>query len=289
METPPQPRTPTEIGDATYLASTLRHEPIDLLLDDSTGDEYVRRARMQSAQVGAAVFVFALILETILTLSVPGATRGGWALGGAGVAVLLAWIRWLVFLYGTRKAEPISEWNTLLVDRASAAESVYSHIAGLLRDRRLPVAIYYARRWQTPYNSTGNRLVLVDGRHVVYVSVFQYGTGLYLGWSMWLIRTGRDMARRSRSRMREDHLDYIDRILNLERLKAMREAVHAVCREALHTAVRDIEVDEGYGFPGGLPAIEGLPYGSAPAPDVAAPAPSFPVPVQGGPVRAPQP
>ncbi|SER27251.1 hypothetical protein [Actinokineospora terrae] len=256
-------------GDSAYLANTLRHEPTDLLLNDSTGIDLVRHAQRQAWRLGVVAFAFCLVMAYVNSRAFDNAYHGDdasyWFVAGIVAMPLVAVLRWTVFARRTKKAEAISEWYTLLPDRAEAAESVYSHIAGRLRDRQLPVQDYVAKRVPTRYNTTGNRLVLVDGNHVVYVSVFRYGTSLYLGWSMWRIRSGADLYQMSQNETRADYRDYMGRILNLDRLKAMREAVHAVCREALHTAVRDVKVAEGYGFPAGMPPIEGLPYGSAPA------------------------
>jgi hypothetical protein len=173
---------------------------------------------------------------------------------------------WIAFLT-SQHVEPISEWCTLLAGRAAATNSVYSNIAGKLRERALPIWTCYLRTPST-VGSTENRLVLVDGYHYVYVSVFSYGTSLYLGWNMWRVRNGSVLLQQYFNRSHgSGGLGAVGKVLNLERLKTMREAVHAVCREALHTAVQNIEIPEHYGFPNGMPPIEGLPGGTSPQSD----------------------
>ncbi|WP_026422083.1 hypothetical protein [Actinokineospora inagensis] len=271
MSTVPDLPLGNDDGDAVYLAETLRHERIDLLLDDSAGVELARSAVRQTVWlvIGTVLlFLFISMLSGVGGSSSRSSSSSGtpWLLIGVFVAVAVGFIRWIIFIGTTMRKEPVSEWATLLVGKAAAADSVYSHVAGRLRDRQLPIQNYVARRTAGAYNVTGNRLVLVDGIHYVYVSVFAYGTSLYLGWSMWRIRSGSDLYRDYRAQSSGDRLDQVGRLLNLDRLKAMREAVHSVCREALHTAVEDGRISEGYGFPNGMPHIEGLPYATAPRP-----------------------
>ncbi|GAA2987149.1 hypothetical protein [Actinokineospora diospyrosa] len=256
------PGLPTENddGDATYLAETLRHERIDLLLDDSQALDMVRTT-IRRALWAAGVLVFSFLVLAVLPRSALGMSELVFV---AVVALVVLLVRWNIFRRSTHN-EPISEWSTLLVGKAAAADSVYSHIAGRLRDREMPIQSNTASR-MTATRVMGNRLVLVDGYHHVYVSVFAYGTSLYLGWSMWRIRTGADLLHEYRVQSRGDRMDQVGRVLNLDRLKAMREAVHSVCREALHTAVADIRIAEDYGFPTGMPKLESLPTSVIPVP-----------------------
>ncbi|WP_018680629.1 hypothetical protein [Actinokineospora enzanensis] len=269
-------------GDAIYLEQTLRHAPTDLLLDDSAGKGVVRDTWRRSVRLSITLLVV-FILFWLFNGGLAGASssRGSSSSSGGGstllaigfILAILAFVgTWVVFLFREQQ-EAVSEWCTVLAGKAWAAESVYSHIAGRLRDRQLPMQ-YNVHRRATSFG-TANRLVMVDGNYWVFVSAFRYGTGLYLGWTMWRIRKGTvllaDVNRANRT-------DFVGSVMNEERLKAMRETVHAVCREALHTAIRNVNVAENYGFPGGMPAIEGLPYAAA-APQ---PGPAQPVHSQTG-------
>jgi len=271
MSTNPVPLPENSGGDATYLGKTLRHEPIDLLLDDSVGFDVIRAVWRRSTRLAIATFVIFLVIGLFTgglfgSGSSSSSGGGGVILIGVLLAIGLFAGTWIAFL-NSEKQEPISEWCTVLAGRAAAADSVYSHIAGKLRERALPIQPLAMR---TPVvGTTENRLALVDGYHYVYVSVFSYGTSLYLGWNMWRVRKGSVLLQHYfGSSQRTGGLGLVGKLLNLERLKAMREAVHAVCREALHTAVANIEVPTSYGFPNGMPPIEGLP--------TAAPQPSAP-------------
>lgn len=273
MSNPAEPTSENGDGDATYLEKTLRHTPTDLLLDDSVSADVIRAVWRRSVRSAVGTLIFFLVLWLLNgglgSVGPGGSSRdgdsGAFLIIGFVAALVVFALCWILFLTG-EKQEAISEWCTLLAGRAAAADSVYSHIAGRLRDRQLPIHNYLVKRTRTGFGSTGNRLVLVDGYHYVYVSVFGYGTSLYLGWTMWRVRKGSALLQQYFGNSYREGSDPIGRILDLERLRAMREAVHATCREALHTAVRDVNVSEGYGFPSGMPPIEGLPYGSAPQP-----------------------
>jgi hypothetical protein len=57
-------------------------------------------------------------------------------------------------------------------------------------------------------------------------------------------------------------------MMRTEGVRAMREAVHAACREGLATAVDQVVVPVTYGFPQGLPPVRTDQTGSAPTPGV---------------------
>ncbi|ALG08382.1 hypothetical protein [Kibdelosporangium phytohabitans] len=258
-------------GDALYLEKTLRHTPTDLLLDESSGRNDVRAVWRSSSRLAIGTFLLFTVIWIINGGLIGTTSRSSsddedvLLIMGIVFGVIAFIVRWALFL-GSEKQEAISEWSTLLAGRAAAADSVYSHIVGRLREREFPIRSFAGRRHNT-LGVTGNRLVLVEGHHYVYVSVFRYGTSLYLGWTMWRVRKGSTLLTQNfYGSSQGTGPDPIGRILNLEQLKAMREAVHSICREALHTAVQNVNVPEDYGFPSGMPPIENLPYGTAPQP-----------------------
>jgi hypothetical protein len=109
--------------------------------------------------------------------------------------------------------------------------------------------------------------------------VFEYGSSLYLGWMMWRTRRGGSLVVRFVADVVGGlfgHTDPVKLMLRTERPRAMREAVHSVCREGLHVAVEGLSVPENYGFPSGLPPVEdgvlaaAVPPPSAPVPSAMA-------------------
>lgn len=224
---------------------------------------------------GVVCVVFA-VPSIVLLVADPASVFGGGASSGGGGSALLAVggilgtiMFWLILLF-SKLPEPIAEWRVLLADRAAGADSVYSQISGTLWHRQLPV------HWRVPRIRTGfgpsnvsNRLVVQDGTYTAYISVFPYGTSLYLGWMMWRTRRGTTLIGRFVADVFSgmgNGQDLERRMMRTERPRAMREAVHAACREGLMVAHEGRQVPVEYGFPQGLPQIESDELGSAPVP-----------------------
>jgi hypothetical protein len=288
-------------GNTAYLDKTLRHERMDVSLDGSVTWRELFGLWLRAALFGWAFLLFFGFLWVVISAS---SDLGGLTFSGsqyessgssAGGFVLLQVaiygsfvVFWLVFLL-SKRSDPIGEWRVMLADRAPAAGSVFSQIVGRLRDRRMPIGVDMEdSRFLS--GSLGNHLVLVDGDYKVYVSVFPYGTSLYLGWMMWRSRRGITMfatfvADTLLSML--GRLDSVNLMLRTERPRAMREAAHALCREGLHVAVDQIDVPMTYGFPPNLPPVEPLPgqgYQYAPQPPAPQPpAPQPPAPQPPGP------
>jgi hypothetical protein len=242
-------------GNAAYLDKTLLHIPMEEYFDESVDWRTIFRLWFRAA-ICSLTFFFVMLVAS-LSSDNPETVNIG--------ALVSFVIFWLVFLL-SRLDEPIGEWRVVLEDRAAASPSVYSAIRGKLAARQLPIRSILARRTRTEVGTVHNRLVLVDGQYQVVVSVFDYGTSLYLGWMMWRSRRGITLVGRFIADLitgMAGRLDTIDLMLRTERPRAMREVVHALCREGLHVAVERIAVPDSYGFPHGLPQIETL---SAPAP-----------------------
>ncbi|HEX3785296.1 MAG TPA: hypothetical protein VHX38_37065 [Pseudonocardiaceae bacterium] len=298
MTQPSAPRSgsPGADGDAAYLDKTLLHRPVELYFDES-----VTTRTLVMLWIRATIFtgpVFFVCLIALLLSSMFGNT-GDEAFSSDGtsstspltILLIVALVGSFLIFWGilllAKMQEPISEWHVLLADRAPAADSVYSQIVGRIRDRGLPL-YPYARRTPTAFGPVSNRLVLVDGHYQAYITVFGYGSGLYLGWTMWRSRSGAHLVGRYLAdifRSMSGQLDSVALMLRTEQARAMREAVHAVCREGLHVAVERIEVPGSYGFPQGLPQVEIFPTASAPAPGLhSAPPPGlYPPPSPGQP------
>jgi hypothetical protein len=278
----PNSGPPVDSGDAAYLDKTLLHRPVELYFDESVTPRSLFLLWLRAALVTSPFFVISGFLLILLSLASGFSGSSGQGGGGGGGIVLLTLIMiaafvgfWLILLF-TKLQEPISEWHVLLADRAPAAESAYNVIVGRARDRSLPL-YPYTRRLPTSFGPVSNRLVLVDGHYEAFITVFAYGSGLYLGWTMWRSRRGAHLIGRYIAdvfRSMGGQLDPVARMLRTEQARAMREAVHAVCREGLHVAVEQTEVPDSYAFPHGLPPVETYAV-SAPMPG-SAPSPVLP-------------
>ncbi|HEV3357272.1 MAG TPA: hypothetical protein VG247_10805 [Pseudonocardiaceae bacterium] len=276
----PDPGQSGADGDATYLDKTLLHRPVELYFDESVTPRTLFQLWLRAALItGPLFFICAFILTFLSFANGLSGTESGSSSGSGGGTVILGLLMvvsvigfWLILL-ATKLQEPISEWHVLLADRAPAAESAYNVIVGRARDRGLPL-YPYTRRLPTSFGPVSNRLVLVDGHYEAYITVFAYGSGLYLGWTMWRSRRGAHLIGRYLAdvfRNMGGQLDPVARMLRTEQARAMREAVHAVCREGLGVAIERTEVPDSYAFPHGLPPVETFAV-SAPAP-MSAPSP----------------
>ncbi len=141
--------------------------------------------------------------------------------------------------------EGLSEWELLLDGKASAAESAYASIFATLTERKLPVTTSL-RRFTTGVDPTVNNFVVVrDGASVMYVSVFAYGTGLYLGWTLWNQRSPFRMMLRYLLDLFGGGLgrqpDFAG-ALSSQRSRALRESVHSALRDCIDAVGADLQI-----------------------------------------------
>ncbi|WP_432096027.1 hypothetical protein [Streptomyces sp. bgisy100] len=289
-------------GNAAYLDKTLRHGDMELSLAEGVSGRFilflVLRAFFASVLV-AMVPAFIGLISLMADLGGSSEYGGYGSSSSDGGAAGAAWLMfafiastaafWLVLL-ASRVREPLGAWRVLLADREDRATSVYSQIRGTLRLRRSPLAVQ-ERRIRTGgrgAESISHRLVLDDGPYTAYVSVFGYGSSLYLGWTMWRSRRGAALFAQFVGDLFRGVLGQNTpekQMMRADRPQAMREAVHLACREGLFVAIEGIDVPDSYGFPQGLPPVvdEDVPAAPAPAPVPVPPMPPRPgVPPQAG-------
>ncbi|WP_280698032.1 hypothetical protein [Kitasatospora sp. GP82] len=296
-------------GNSAYLDKTLRYAPVETVLDDRVAGRVVAALWFRAWAVSTICFLLLFLVGIILALLTGnslGSSYGGTALGalqtndgGLGAPLMIAapivsGVLFWVLLLVSKLNEPIGEWRVLLHDRDDA-ESTYSRIREVVLRRRFELAA--ADRWTVEpgrERSVRMRLVLSQGDCQATISVFRYGTSLYLGWQMWRTRSGTRLLLRyltdlAGSLKGRAGLQWA--MLRTESTRAMREAVHAACREGLLVAIEREQVPLSAGFPdGNIPMVtyagsEGAsaaPYAGAPAapaaPYAAAPgAPSAPL------------
>jgi hypothetical protein len=269
-------------GNAAYLDKTLRHQPIDLGLNESVEGKAIFFLWLRAALIASVVQCVPLVIGLI---SLAGSSEEVGAFGetesssssGSGwftFAALLGFAVFVLLLFFTRTPEPVAEWRVLLADRYDRAEEAYQAINRTLATRRYPI---------TPI-AEGNRLKLSMKPYTAYVSVFRYGTGLYLGWMMWRSRRGSELLARYFTDLYlgiKGQNTIEEQLLRSEGARAMREAVHLACREGLMVAV------ESGGTPGATPDGPWLPGPTPPmTPPPASPPPASPPPAAPSPPPA---
>ncbi|CUU58168.1 hypothetical protein Ga0074812_11777 [Parafrankia irregularis] len=236
-------------SDVAYLDKTLRYGDVETALDESVSVRVLVWMGLNAAVASAIIYLIFLAFAVFVAVAGSESTAAGLMLFGALVSV----VSFAVVLLGMRVPEPVAEWRVLLADRADSAASTYSQIAGALRMRRMPIGLE-VRPFETgsPRDGVRYRLVLQENFYVTYVSVFAYGTSLYLGWMMWRSRRGGQLIWQFYSDLLAGVLGRISpelRMLRTERPRAMREAVHAACREGLFVAYEQRDVPLEFGFP----------------------------------------
>jgi hypothetical protein len=215
-------------ADAVYLQKTLRHEPMELGLDDSVSARTLRILVLRAWLASVVVFIPLAFLGGIKAASGQGETL-------LGLAFLVSIVIFGVVLLNSKVTEPIGEWRTLLADRAGQSESYYRMINAVLHRRELPIATVLLRSIQlnTKGRPVKHTIELSENEYHTYVTVFPYGTSLYVGWQMWRRRYGAQLVKRVLVDLVKG-TDLITVMLRTDRARAVREAVHLACREAVY-------------------------------------------------------
>jgi hypothetical protein len=151
------------------------------------------------------------------------------------LALLISIVVFWVVLLRSKVTEPIGEWRTLLADRAGQSESYYRMINAVLHRRQLPISALQLRSIQlnTKGSPVKHTIELSEEEYHTYVTVFPYGTSLYVGWQMWRRRTGAQLIKRALVDLVKG-ANLVTVMLRTDRARAVREAVHLACREAVY-------------------------------------------------------
>ena len=262
--------------------------PIEEVFDERVSLKTLFLLYLRGFAYSLIVFMlFLLVFLISLVLSIMGGNGAASALGGDffGFGLFLSVIVYFAVILFTKVSDPISEWKTLVEDKAPAAQGAYAAIAWALRSRQIPVTANAQQvRSDILPGSTNCRLVIRDNYYYAYVSVFEYGTSLYIGWSMWRRRMGIRLIFTFYKDMLAEWVnrgDLLRQMLRTERARAMREAVHSAAREGAQAAIMGTQLTIASVFGGMLP-VEDLDR-----PDPVASAPIAPTPTAPPPAPAP--
>jgi hypothetical protein len=149
----------------------------------------------------------------------------------------------------------LSEWKFLVDNKAAARPVVFEHITYAFRRRNTPVDGLGVRRLAIPGGVTRDYLEVSRGTFAGYVSCFEEGNDLYVGWTLWLrMRPYRWFLLRVQRVWLEvsGKANELYATLSYEPVKAMREALHNAAREGVDVAVGRIEA-QGQGTVASLP------------------------------------
>ncbi|WP_189958075.1 adhesin [Streptomyces alanosinicus] len=260
--------------NAAYRNQTLQYGDVELAFDESVDFRTIKRLWFTAAVSATLVFAVVGALPALFAEDVDALRLG----------VLISFVVFWLTLLASGQTEPISEWKTLLEEKAAASSSAYAAIYGALSRRRIPVSAVPARiRSDITPEVVHNRLVIRSGRYVAYVTVFAYGTSLYVGWTMWRSRSGavvighflKDLVGSFMNRTGS-----VNQMLRTDRPRAMREAVHSAAREGVEIAIQGIEVPLASTFGQEVPIQDAPSAPTAPVPPTP-PSPPAPAPSPG--------
>ncbi|MFG3138993.1 hypothetical protein ACGFZA_22590 [Streptomyces sp. NPDC048211] len=241
-------------GDAAYLDKMLLHREVEVSFDDTVNGKVFLAVWLRAAAVAFGVL---LLFGFAGLVALAGDPQSG--LGIMGIGLQIAMIVFVAVFLASKITEPVGEWRVLLADREAHAASAYTEIARVVQERRLPVVPVFRRiRAGGEHPRVTHRMALRDGSYVAHLSVFAYGTGLYLGWVMWRERRGTELVGQFFSDFVKGFgpADEERAVMRTEAPRALREALHAAAREGLYVAVDGREVAPDVAFPHGLPEIE---------------------------------
>lgn len=241
-------------SDAAYLDKTLLHREGEVSFDDAVHWKVLLTVWLRAAVVAFGVLLLFGFIGLMALAGDPGS-----GLGIMGIGLQIAMIAFVAVFLASKVSEPVGEWRVLLPDRGVHAESAYAEIARVAQEGRLPVVPVF-RRIRTGGRDprVTHRMALRDGSYVAYLSVFAYGTGLYVGWVMWRDRRGTELVRQFVSDFVRGFggTDTERVMMRAEPPRAMREALHAAARAGVYVAVDGRAVAPGAAFPHGFPQIE---------------------------------
>ncbi|NAZ85499.1 hypothetical protein [Kineococcus indalonis] len=232
----------------TYLGNRLTYHEMEAKLDDRIALSDLTRALAVPAVGAVVVFVVSFLIgmariyfqaaSSLITGDAP--SIFGLFFSSIFWAFFWSLIAFVILLLYCRADVPISEWSLVIDSKAKAAESAYTRIIQVLRDRRLPLDVE-ARRLSVRGHGVRNYLMLHQGKDTGYISVHPYGTGLFLGWMLWRRRNAASLVLTfiAQSFTYETPMD---RFLRLNDTRAFREAVHNAVREGIDIADRDIDL-----------------------------------------------
>ena len=237
--------------DIAYRTQTLKFGGMELSLDESVSFNTLVRLWLYAAVSSCAVFMLFFLLALVQVIGSSGSGDGTPQFSGFGTLILVGWLLafivfWVVLLV-VRIQEPVAEWKTLIEGKAAAAESSYAAIYHSLARRRIPVGVSASRIRSDllTAESVNNRLLITERSYVAYVSVFAFGTSLYVGWTMWRSRRGVTLVGQFVKDLIGGLLGrsgIVHQMLRTERVRAMREAVHSAVREGVDAAVEGINM-----------------------------------------------
>lgn len=207
---------------------------------DPIGNPKLLRQFLMHAVLYFAVYVglsigFGLLFTILAFLGLGVKAFALWYIGAALVGLLFLCLYWLIPV-----PAQLSEWKTMVDDKAAAAPVIFDHIAWALQRRQTPLDDARVRRLKLAGGEGRDYLEIRRNMFSGLVCCFAYGEDLYVGWTFWLrVSPARCLlmflARLWQTLMRRGSDLYVT--LRYDYAKAMREAMHNSAREGVDVAI----------------------------------------------------
>ncbi len=238
----------------TYIGQRLlfqRSGEVEVGLTDAISGADAKRilkhAVLGSLLIGFGSYATALVIGLA-------ATRSNGAQGFAGFLIICAFLApwvWIALVLLVPRVEVLSDWHLLVDGRADIAETAYGVVwRSLTVDRQVPANVSPRRvRVGPPVRGVRNLLHVSIGKYYSYVSVFAFGRDLYLGWTLWRKQLPIIVLLRWIGSLFGGDPGYSG-VIEMEPVKAMREAVHNALRQAIEAAAvgRTIPLRDTFGY-----------------------------------------
>ena len=207
------------------------------LVDSASG----RRARgiLLRAFGGAFLLYVVLAIPAILAAGAGLASGRDGVVAATGIFAVLANLLplvWFCLVLFLPRTETLSEWQVLLDGKAPLAPTAYGVIHRALQMRRVPAYIDPVQlKVNFPEKATRSFLRVSLNRYEVIVSVFPFGWDLYLGWVLRRREIPIKVVGRWLRSLLGSGVNYSG-LIDLEPVRALREAVHNAMRQGIEAA-----------------------------------------------------
>lgn len=252
---PPPPHVATQddaIPDRQLSYTDVSGEPsFDPLRNSRFGWQLVRRAALFLAAgivADTAVFIFLLLVAAI--------TRSpAVVIVTPIISFVLAAVLFVAYLVMPVPAL-LAQWSRLLSFHAAAGETAFEHISAAMQRHDTPVDSLRPRTLRPPGEGARRYLELRRGVFSGFISCFEHGRDLYLGWTFWIYMSPWRLLVMKIGRQVQDWTgrgDDMHQTLRYESTRATIAALHSCTLEGIDAAIHAIDPEAG--LAGGTPSV----------------------------------
>lgn len=240
------PAPPEEvIREAAAAAQRVRYydlsgEPsFDPLRNKRFGWQLVRRAALFALVglvVDTVIFLFLLIVAAV--------TRSLGVLDLDSIVGFLVLIGVIIAYLFMPVPALLSQWSRLLGLRAGIADTAFQYISQAVDRHATPYDSFRPKTLLLPGEGSRHYLELRRGVFACYISCFQHGRDLYIGWSLWIYMSPFRLAMMKIGRQIQNWSgrgNDIHQTLRYESTRATVGAVHACMLEGVDVAIRMVD------------------------------------------------